>query len=63
MDIAVNLALGLADLPAVQGFQDLREEPVASPGNAAEPSGNATRATPRGAAGHPPLGEAAKEAS
>jgi hypothetical protein len=58
MDITVNLALGLADLPAVQGFQDLREEPVASPGNAAEPSGNAT-----GAAGEESLGEAAKEAS
>jgi len=37
----VNLALGLADLPAMQSFQGLREEPVASRCGVAQPSGNA----------------------
>jgi hypothetical protein len=40
MAVAANLALGMADLPGVQGFQSLREEPVAAFGNAAQPNGN-----------------------
>jgi hypothetical protein len=51
----VNLALGLADLPAMQSFQGLREEPVASRCGVAQPSGNAM-----GAAGQTRLGEVAK---
>jgi len=51
----VNLALGLADLPAMQSFQGPREEPVALCRSVAQPSGNAM-----GAAGRTLLGEAVK---
>jgi hypothetical protein len=51
MAIAVNLALGLVDLPSVQDFQRLREQPIAVFGNPTEPSGNE------------PLGKFAKQSS
>jgi hypothetical protein len=51
MAIAADRALGMADLPGLQGFQSLREQPVAAFGNAAQPNGNE------------PLGEFAKESS
>src|SRR5215471_3096859 len=41
--VAVNLALGLADLPSVQGFQGLREERVAAFDNAAQARSNEPR--------------------
>ncbi len=58
MAIAVNLALGLADLPAVQSLQDLREKPVASVRSMVQPSGEAT-----GTAGRELLREVVKVSS
>ncbi|HEX9322286.1 MAG TPA: hypothetical protein VF913_09220 [Xanthobacteraceae bacterium] len=58
MAIAVNLALGLADLPAVQSLQGLREKLVESVRSMAQPSGEASRA-----AGRELLGEVVKVSS
>jgi len=41
--IAIDLALGLADLPVVQSFKNVRDEPIASLRGMAELRGNARR--------------------